>query len=201
VGEYVAFMREACRSLSSTAAVVPSSRFLTSALVEPADLQHARVVVELGPGTGAVTLQILRRLPPDGRLYAIELNRVFARRLRERFNDPRLILINRDACELLSIIPRTVVGRVSAVISSLGLTSMDHRLRSTIVMQASRCLDKDGIMMQYQYMGGFEDISLAPQMRVRRFRVRQFLHRFFRQVNTSTVLLNLPPAFVFECRK
>ena len=201
MGEYVAFLREACRSLSSTAAVVPSSRFLTSALVRPANLGRAQVVVELGPGTGAVTIEILRRLPANGRLYAIELNRVFARRLRDRFHDPRLILINRNANELLSVIPRHDVGRVSAVISSLGLTSMEPRLRNSIVLQASNCLVQDGIMMQYQYVGGFEDISITLEMRVRRFRGRQFLRRYFRKVSSSTVFLNLPPAFVFECRK
>lgn len=194
-------MREACRSLSSTAAVVPSSRFLTSALVEPAGLESAEVVVELGPGTGAVTRQILKRLPPNGRLYAIEVNRAFARRLRDRFHDPRLILINRNANDLLSVIPRYEIGRVTAVISSLGLTSMDHRLRSNIVLQASKCLEPEGVMMQYQYVGGFEDLSLTPEVKLTRFRVRPFLRRFFREVSSSTVLLNFPPAFVFVCRK
>ena len=41
---------------------VPSSRFLERRIVRCADVQNAKVIVELGPGTGGTTRALLRHM-------------------------------------------------------------------------------------------------------------------------------------------
>ena len=65
---YRLFFQESIRSLGPTASMFPSSRYLANALTRPIDFRRARTVVELGPGTGAVTKEILKHLRPDGKL-------------------------------------------------------------------------------------------------------------------------------------
>src|ERR1700691_5191658 len=72
--DYTLFFSEALRSLSVTASLFPSSRFLASALLRAIDFSAARVIVELGVGTGAITKEILRRLKPNSVLLGLDLN-------------------------------------------------------------------------------------------------------------------------------
>src|ERR1051325_4439460 len=71
------FIQESLRSLELTASVFPSSRYLATALLDPIDFRRMRTVLELGPGTGAVTGEILKRLRPDAKLFAIDINPSF----------------------------------------------------------------------------------------------------------------------------
>src|ERR1700682_476632 len=90
---YRLFFQESMRSLGPTASMFPSSRYLANALTRPIDFRHARTVVELGPGTGAVTKEILKHLRPDGKLFAIDINPIFIAHLRATCDDPRLVLL------------------------------------------------------------------------------------------------------------
>jgi SAM-dependent methyltransferase len=83
------FFWEAMRSLGPTASMFPSSRHLANALTRPIDFRRARTIVELGPGTGAVTNEILKRLRPDAKLFAIDINPIFIDHLTATCRDPR----------------------------------------------------------------------------------------------------------------
>ena len=69
-----AFLAAALRSPGQFGAVVPSSPSLAAVLASVVPTAGAPVVVELGPGTGAVTTAIDARLPPDARHLAVELD-------------------------------------------------------------------------------------------------------------------------------
>jgi len=194
---YRLFFQESMRSLGPTASMFPSSRYLANALTRPIDFRRARTVVELGPGTGAVTNEILKRLRPDATLFAIDINPAFIDHLRATCRDPRLVPLSGSATDLLALLERHDVQSADAVISSLGLTGMEHRARMFIMRQISACLVSHGTMTQYQYAAHFE----IPKLRLCAFDEERFLRRFFGNVSVGRVLLNLPPALVFTCRK
>src|SRR5690242_7652404 len=80
--------------------VTPSSRFLARAVARhvPAD---ARAAAELGPGTGPMTRQILKRLGPDAKVLAFEIDPAFCALLRRELgSDPRLQVVEAPAQEL-----------------------------------------------------------------------------------------------------
>ncbi len=194
---YRLFFQESMRSWGPTASMFPSSRYLANALTRPIDFRRARTVVELGPGTGAVTNEILKRLRPDATLFAIDINPTFIDHLRATCHDPRLIALGGSATDLLPLLARHDIQSADAVVSSLGLTGMEHRTRMQIMRQISACLASHGTMTQYQYAGHFE----IAKLRLGGFNEARFLRRFFGQVSVGRVLLNLPPALVFTCRK
>src|SRR5437868_10331670 len=86
--EHVAFFRQYRQRFQSTGAVAPSSRFLARALARPLETHAGPCrVLEVGPGTGAVTRRLVRLLKPGDRLDLVELNETFVDLLRRRFAD------------------------------------------------------------------------------------------------------------------
>jgi phospholipid N-methyltransferase len=198
---YRLFFKESIRSFRPTASIFPSSRYLADALLRPIDFRKARIIVELGPGTGAVTGEILKRLRPDGRLLAIDINPVFTNHLRTACDDPRLTPVDGSATDLLSLLALHEAGSIDAVVSSLGLTRMENRIRVSIVRQVRACLAARGTMTQYQYVRAYPGYIDIPKFKFCKFDEAQFLRNSFREVSVGGVFFNLPPARVFTCRK
>jgi hypothetical protein len=65
--------------------VWPSSKSLARATIKEVDWEKAKVIVELGAGTGAITEEAVARLKPHTKFLAIERDADFVRILRERF--------------------------------------------------------------------------------------------------------------------
>ena len=85
--EHALFFREFLRNFHTTGAILPSGRYLAAALSrfvgEPSP--QPRRILEVGPGTGAVTRRILAAMRPGDRIDLVELNRTFVEQLQRRF--------------------------------------------------------------------------------------------------------------------
>jgi len=194
------FFRESLKSLSVTASLFPSSRFLASALLRPIDFDRARIIVELGMGTGAITTEILRRMAPGSVLFGIEVNPAFIAHVRSKVRDARFVPITGRAERLGSILGKRGVQRADAIVSSLGLTSMDHDQRSSIVGQAAGHLGENGVLTQYQYLPANGKPNWVRALGLKGFAEENFLREYFREVRSERVIWNLPPANVYTCR-
>lgn len=151
-------------------------------LLEGVDFSTATSIVELGPGTGCVTREILRRMRSDARLLSLEINPTFVEQCR-RIGDRRLILRSACASSLPELLEQEGMGKADAVISSLPLAMMDDELVERILEASRAGLEPDGHFVQYQY-------SLNDHVRVK---------AHFSSVMLSFTPLNLPPAFVYTC--
>ncbi len=198
---YGLFLKESFRKLRDTASVLPSSRFLATAMLDHVDFRKVRYLLELGSGTGVITQEILRRMAPEARLFALEINRNFVRHLRASCPDTRLTVLHADASDLLDQLAGQNLHTMDVVISSLGLTGMTPDRRARIVRQAEACLAPEGLMMQFQYVTSLAPVPDLPNRQLRRFQSGEFLKKYFASVSARPVLLNLPPALVFTCRK
>lgn len=84
--EHLEFFRQFRRRFETTGAIAPSSRFLARAMCRPlARREGPTRVLEVGPGTGAVTREIVRRIKPGDCFDLVEINEEFAELLRDRF--------------------------------------------------------------------------------------------------------------------
>lgn len=185
----------------ATANIVPSSRHLARAMLEPLRLEQTSVVVELGPGTGAITRALLDLLPSHSSLIAFELNPRFCRYLRRTLADARLVVLNASAEKAGWHLRQLGCGRVDAVVSSLGLSLMSDRQRKNILGELLPYLDEDSIFTQYQYLSsGFGDVVSRGWERDR-CSVPRLLRQHFGSIHTRTVWRNLPPAVVFACKR
>ena len=187
---------EAVADFRTVGAVAPSSRYLTRAMLGPLALERARVVVEVGPGTGVMTQALLNRIPIDATLLAFEINSRFSRYLRSNVSDSRLDVINASAEMLKKEVHRRGYQRVDAVVSSLALGFMPEWQRHAFLNELGSLLGEAGVFTQYQYLHRLQ----LKNGQVRRFDLVQLLERYFRSVQRRFIWRNLPPAFVFACR-
>ena len=98
------FLQEWLANPQRTGSIVPSSRKLAAAMARWLPSDPESFVLELGPGTGAVTQALLKHGLREDRLVAIERNPKLAHLLRERF--PRAHIIIGDAWQLDNLLHR-----------------------------------------------------------------------------------------------
>lgn len=185
------FVREFLREPSSIGAVTPSSRELARAIVEDIPWSRVRVVLELGPGTGALTGEILRCLEPRSRFLAIERNPAIARIFRARF--PGVPLHVGSVSEVREVCRREGIGGVDVVLSGLPWASFPARVQDDLLAATCDVLRPGAWFVTFAYLQGL----LLPAGR----RFRGVLRRRFAEIRRSRVVWrNLPPAFVYRCR-
>lgn len=173
-----------------TGAVTASSRRLAHAMTEGIALEQARLVAELGPGTGVFTDAILARLAPDARLVAVELNPVLAARLSAARRDERLTVVRGSAAELAA----AVSGPVDAVVSGLPWTVMSRERRGHVLDAVSEVLAPGGRFTTFAYLHA----AWTPP--ARHF-TAELACRFDRLERSPVVWPNLPPAFVHRATR
>ena len=191
-----AFSTQAVADFKQTAAVRPSSKFLVKGMLSSLPLERALRVVELGPGTGVFTRQLLNHMPSQGRLLAFEINQNFSDYLHENLPDPRLEIVHACAGSAGDELRRRGWDRVDVVVASLGFGFMSDEKGPEIFAALTPLMDNNSVLSLFQ--------SAHPRKyldgRLSRFDVTDLLNRHFRRIDRRTVWRNLPPAFVFDCR-
>jgi phospholipid N-methyltransferase len=193
------FLNESIKSFSTTASVVPSSPYLARAMLRSIDFSLATSIVEVGVGTGAVTHELLRRMRPDARLYALDINPRFIDYVRSAIDDRRLIPIAGSAEDLGSILAARGVLQADAIVSSLGLSLMTKPLRERILREMKQHLRPGGVYSQFQYLHARHAPRCLNFFGVDAFCEERFLRQYFRRVSLHTVLRNFLPATVYTC--
>jgi phospholipid N-methyltransferase len=84
--------------------MIPSSRFLATKMLKNIPFDQAKVIVELGPGTGIFTEKIMKRLNPDTHLVVIELNDVFYQNLAAKTKQENCHIVHGSASDLDKIL-------------------------------------------------------------------------------------------------
>lgn len=186
------FLRQFWRAPRSVGAALPSSRALAETMLAPVDFATARVIVELGPGTGACTQVIAERLTPASRYVGIELNEAFWRRLHEHF--PRLDFERGSAEALGHVLAKRGLAQADAIVCGLPWASLPEALQGRIFAEIDRHLAPGGLFVTFAYLQGL----VLPGA----WALRRRLGRHFARVGTTRVVWgNLPPAFAYVCRK
>ena len=180
------FLQEWFANPLRTGSVAPSSPQLAAAMAHWLPANPDSFVLELGPGTGAVTQALLKRGLREDRLVAIEHNPKMARRLREKF--PRAQIISGDAWHLDDLLRRRhiPIESVGAVISSLPLLNFPVAEAEALAQKIRAILEPDGNWVQYSYHLGKNQIRGAASFQLR---------------TSKIVWLNFPPARVSVFRK
>lgn len=180
----LAFLQGFLRKPQQVGSVIPSSRFLERKVVELAGVAKTRLVIELGPGTGGTTRALLRALPADAQLLAIEIDPRFASILREN-PDPRLIVHEGSAEDLAKLLAEHGLGAPDVVVSGIPFSTMEPALGRRIAGSIFDVLPPGGRFVAYQV----------------RDRVHAMARPFFGRARVEVELRNIPPMRIFSWRK
>jgi phosphatidylethanolamine/phosphatidyl-N-methylethanolamine N-methyltransferase len=183
----LSFLAAFAREPFKVGSLWPSSKTLSKVVADSCELKPGSTVVELGPGTGAFTGPILKRLNGQGRFLAVELNESNVKVLQRRF--PRCKVIHGSAEHL----PQFLEGRrADCIVSGLAWGNMLPRMQNQILRAILKSLKPKGQFVAFAYAHA---ILLPTSLGFRRR-----LRRHFKHVETTPIVWrNLPPAYVFRC--
>ncbi|GAB2465167.1 SAM-dependent methyltransferase [Hymenobacter qilianensis] len=175
------FLEEFLRNPAVVGSMVPSSRELTGKVMAPIDFGSARCIVEYGPGTGVFTDILIQRRKAETAIVLIEVNRRFSQMLKERYSgQPNVHIIHGSADKTGEYLQKLGLDTVDYVVCGLPFSSLPRRLGWRIMQQTQQVLLPDGKLILFQY-------SLQN---------KRLFERFFRLLDDTYVLLNIPPAHV-----
>src|SRR6516225_5023339 len=122
--DFSLFLGKFLRHGTAIASLAPSSPWLSRTTVRNADWERARVLVELGAGTGPITRVLAEKARPDCRVVVLERDPDFARLLHERFGGlANFDVVQGDSRDLLPILADRQIAAVDHVISGLPVPS------------------------------------------------------------------------------
>lgn len=180
------FLGKFLRHGTAIASLAPSSPWLSRATVRNVDWDRARVLIELGAGTGPITRELVDRARPETRLIVLERDPDFVRVLRERFDPrPNLEIIEGDVLDLAAMLKDRGIDRVDNVISGLPVPSFPKGLQRDLFRNVSQVLDPAGT---------YNQITELPWVYLR------FYRSIFDEVRFAFEPRNIPPAGAYYCR-
>jgi phosphatidylethanolamine/phosphatidyl-N-methylethanolamine N-methyltransferase len=180
----VRFLRSWIEKPLHMGAVMPSGRLLARTMAQYVDADSSDPVVELGPGTGAITNALIERGVDQKRLVLVEYNPGFCALLRDRY--PQAKVVQGDAYRLRDSLRQVLAEPASAVVSGLPLVTKPMQTRLRLIRDAFLALSPGAPFVQFTY-------SVVPP-----------IPKSLPGVSTEAserVWMNLPPARVWVYRK
>lgn len=192
VQEHLVFLGRFLRHPRQVGALAPSSRTLAREMVRHIPLTATSHIVELGPGTGVFTREVIARLPAGGKFLAVDINPQFCRELHERWAS--LDCECGSASDLASMVAARGWANVDHMLSGLPFASLPAALSHTILDAVKATLKPGGTFTTFQYIHAFPTPPAAA------FRRDMDAH-FGPMSARRAVFRNLPPAYVLSWRQ
>ena len=115
----------------------------------------------------------------------IELNDTFYKDLKNRITDKRVHIRKGSASDLQKFMNELNVVQADFIVSSLPLAMIPDILRKRIIIEVNAQLNDQGEFIQFQY--SLQSFKLFKKV--------------FNKVSVRPCLFNMPPAFVYSCKK
>jgi len=180
------FLQKFFRHGTKIASIAPSSRWLSRATVRNVDWTTARVVVELGAGTGPITKVIAEKVRSETRVIVLERDPDFCRLLKERYGlIPNFEVIEGDVRDLATMLRDRGISKVDNIVSGLPIPSFPKELQSTFFQVVRDVLAPTGEFSQITELA---------------FVYQGLYKKYFDHVKFVFEPRNFPPAGAYHCK-
>jgi phospholipid N-methyltransferase len=176
------FLRRFLDSPQAIGSVMPSSPALVKAMLAGVDWGRVSTVAELGGGTGVISGRINALRSADSCFLCFENDPDMHLQLSRNFRD---VLFERDAFTIRQALEKHQLSGLDCVVSGLPLVNFPRVKRHRLLKDIYAVLNPGGMFVAFQYTRQLQS-SLAS---------------IYDSTDRQYVWANLPPAFVFVCRK
>ncbi|MEK7628850.1 MAG: rRNA adenine N-6-methyltransferase family protein [Patescibacteria group bacterium] len=187
VNQPLLFLKKFLKHGITIASITPSTKFLSQRTVAGIDWNQARLVVELGAGTGPITQEIVNRARPECTVIVIEQDDDFLGILRNRFGHLKHVHIIKSDCTDLAVqCAKLGLEKVDYVVSGLPTPSLPKHIQKAVFSFYRSHLASTGAVHQ---------ITEFPLL------FKPFYKKHFAEVEFTFEPRGIPPAGVYVCRK
>ncbi|MFP5212367.1 MAG: class I SAM-dependent methyltransferase, partial [Acidobacteriota bacterium] len=169
--------------------ITPTSHTGVRKVCSNINFDSADLIVEYGPGTGVFSNYLLDKMNEGSRLILIERNKNFGSILRKRINDPRVVIVNDSAENVLDTLRACKESQADYIISGIPFLLLTDDMKNRILYNTHRALKKGGKFLVYQTC-----FQLDNHLKVH-------LERFFPKVESRYEIMNIPPMRTYEATK
>lgn len=180
--EQLLFLYKFMRAPRQIGSIAPSSMFLAKKMLEPVQWNQVRSVAELGAGTGSITRQLEKVLHKEAKVLLFEKDQHLRSQLSARF---RHFACYTDACNMQHALRREGIDGLDCILSGLPFFNFPSALREQLMSQIETTLKPGGLFIAFQYS----------------LQMRKQLSQRFEIERVHFIPFNVPPAFVYVCRK
>jgi phospholipid N-methyltransferase len=173
----------------NVASITPTSRVGVKKVCSNIDFNGSHLIVEYGPGTGVFSNYLLKRMRDDSRLILIERNSNFGSFLENTIHDPRVVIFNDSAENVLDTLRSCKESQADYIISGIPFFWLAYDLKNKILFNTYNALKKGGKFLVYQTCFQTD------------YHLKVHLERFFPEVKTKFELRNIPPMRIYEATK
>lgn len=174
-----------------TGTLCSSSKRLSHVITENVALECASNIIEIGPGMGVFTQAILNKKASDAKLFVVEINPKIVENLHHKF--PHLDIAEGSAEFLAQMMAERNMSSADVIISGIPWALLGVREQTKILKSIYNALSVGGYFATFAYR--------LPTPGARRFR-KLLCKMMFSEIEVSkNVWQNIPPAFVYYCKK
>lgn len=166
------------------AAVGPTSSAVIKKVCETIPTDRDIDILELGPGNGVVTDELLKRITSGSRILALETNARFCQELEDRA-DPRLKVVEDRGERFREWMEKEGFDNFHTIVSGIPCTMLSDEARKGLVMDFERSLQEGGRVVLYQ---------LSPLM-------KKYLRNSLELERTDIRRNGIAPMFVMRARR
>jgi phospholipid N-methyltransferase len=182
VQEKFLFLNKFFHSPKEMGSVTPSSKYLARAMTKCIPWNNIEALAELGAGTGAITQYIKEAAQGRARVLLFEKEPFLRQQLAIRY--PEMTCYS-DGCHIQHAMRVEGIRHLDVILSGLPFFNFPQVIRDAIMAQILLSLKPGGYFIAFQY-----SLQMKPQL-AEQFDI-EAIH---------FVPFNLPPAFVYVCRK
>lgn len=206
--ENLVFLREFLLEFKTTGACFPTSKWAAHALITPLrePTRAPKRILELGPGTGSVTIPILRELRPGDSLTICEINPRFMKLLKETLEEEPTFDRCRNQVEFFLGAAQDLPSSdpYDVIVCALPFLNFDLETVQAIFAKLRQVSTADTLMTYYEYIGArqFNQTLGAPSRKDRVSRVNGFLRDSgaVQNVDCRKVWRNLFPISIYTVK-
>jgi phosphatidylethanolamine/phosphatidyl-N-methylethanolamine N-methyltransferase len=207
LSDYSVFLKQFVERFHTTGAIMPSGKSLAGALCRFVGQSPApQRILEVGPGTGAVTMTLVERMRAEDALCLVEINETFVTHLREAFNTRAGLRSKAHRCEVVHGRLEDLPGEAcyDLIISGLPLNNFSPELVEQILQGYRRLLKPGGTLSFFEYIAvrSAKTWVSGSKERARLRAIDGVLRRALdgREIQRDWIWPNVPPAWVHHVR-
>ncbi|RDU64020.1 class I SAM-dependent methyltransferase [Helicobacter sp. MIT 14-3879] len=172
-------------------AICQSSKRLSNAITSNINIEKAKNIIEIGAGTGVFTQTILSKKNPNANFFAIEINPKMAAKLSNKVE--KLDIEVGSASNLTYMMNKRGMKGADAIISGIPWAMLKKMEQKELLEEIYNALNNGGYFTTFAY--------ILPTIMATNFK-NQLINMFGANIRTSKIVWqNIPPAFVYYCRK
>jgi phospholipid N-methyltransferase len=208
IKENLVFLREFLLEFKTTGACFPTSKWAAQALITPLRDPHRKPkrILELGPGTGSVTIPLIQEMRPGDSLTICEINPRFMKALKETLEREEAFQRNKHQIEFFLGAAQDIQAEApfDVIVCALPVVNFDLDTVKEIFAKLRELSTPETLMTYYEYIGvrSFNQTIGAQSRKDRVSQVNGFLRDSgaVRNIDCTKVWLNLFPINIYTVK-